>query len=298
MNTDVETPGIVASLDELLALIASVTFKKKPQKSRAALIGTHASTIKGRGMEFAEVRHYQAGDDVRHMDWRITARTGKPHVKQFHEERERPVFLLVDFNPTMFFGTRRELKSVTAAKTAALLAHYYSSMGDKVGGICFNGHKINELKPLPGKRGLLPFVHALSDLSVPRETTQHSSTLKVIKQLMRLIRPGCLVYLISDFYQLDDELKQALCILKLRVDCKVCLIADDIERLAPTPSVYPITNGRDEWSMDTSDESVRQQYQRLYQQRLQGLQESLGESNVYESTVPVTELVELMTHHT
>lgn len=298
MKTDVEAPGIVASLDELLELIASVAFKKKPQKSRAALIGTHASSIKGRGMEFAEVRHYQAGDDVRHMDWRITARTGKPHVKQFHEERERPVFILTDFNPSMFFGTKRELKSVTGAKIAALLAHYYSSMGDKVGGICFSGSEVNELKPMPGKRGLLPFVHALSHLSVPQESPHSNSSLQVVKQLMRLIRPGCLVYLVSDFYQLDEELQRALQILKLRVDCKACLISDEIERLAPRPSVYPITNGRDEWSIDTSDDNVRQQYQSLYRQRLQGLQDSLGESNVYETTLPVTSLVELMTHHT
>jgi uncharacterized protein (DUF58 family) len=112
---------------------------------------------KGRGMEFDEVRLYQPGDDVRSIDWKVTARTDKPHTKLFREERERPVFISVDNRPTMQFATRGVFKSVQAAKLAALIAWAAQRHGDRIGGQIFSSQSCYELKPQHGKHGVLRF---------------------------------------------------------------------------------------------------------------------------------------------
>nr|WP_241480308.1 DUF58 domain-containing protein [Legionella norrlandica] len=131
------TNGVIAELSELIDLrryVHSVHYK--PQ-GRALRSGNHISKFRGRGMDFAEVRNYQAGDEIRHMEWRVTARTGRPHVKIYQEERERPVIMLVDFNPSMIFGTKIAFKSVVAARLASLLAWTVIKQGDRVGGSFF-----------------------------------------------------------------------------------------------------------------------------------------------------------------
>ncbi len=98
-----EQRGILTTIEELIGLKAHAKGLLKSQRSNAATLGGHLSRLKGRGMDFAEVRAYQAGDDIRHMDWRVTAKTGKAHTKLYQEERERPVYFIVDFNPFYVF---------------------------------------------------------------------------------------------------------------------------------------------------------------------------------------------------
>ena len=118
--------------------------------------GGHLSRFRGRGMEFDESRIYQPGDDPRNMDWRVTARSGRPHVKLFREKRERPVWLLVDIGPRMRFGTRVAFKSVIAARAAALLAWAAADRGDRVGGMVFDESRSFERRPATRAHGLLP----------------------------------------------------------------------------------------------------------------------------------------------
>ena len=110
--------GVVAKLDELIGLRRYAQSVQYQPEGRALRSGNHISKLRGRGMDFSEVRNYQAGDEIRHMEWRVTARTGRPHVKIYQEERERPVVILADFNPSMIFGTRIAFKSVVAARLA------------------------------------------------------------------------------------------------------------------------------------------------------------------------------------
>lgn len=136
------TEGVTVQLDELIALrryAQRVHYKPTGSAIRA---GNHLSKLRGRGMDFAEARNYQAGDEIRHMEWRVTARTGRPHVKLYQEERERPVVILSDFNPSMFFGTRLAFKSVIAARLAAMLAWTAIKQGDRVGGLFFQQKNI------------------------------------------------------------------------------------------------------------------------------------------------------------
>ena len=164
-----ENYGVVASLDELIR-------QRAPRRSvgmgptgrvRTLHSGAYDSVFHGRGMEFDESRLYQAGDDVRTIDWRLMARTGRVHTKLFHEERERPVRMLVDARPSMRFGTRDSFKSVLAARAAATLAWAARDAGDRVGGILLRSSGPTELEPSAVAAGWSSF----SDRSVtPRRT--------------------------------------------------------------------------------------------------------------------------------
>lgn len=129
--------GVIAELNELIDLRRYAQSIRYQPEGRAIRAGNHLSKLRGRGMDFAEVRNYQAGDEIRHMEWRVTARTGRPHVKIYQEERERPVVILADFNPSMIFGTRVAFKSVVAARLAAMLVWTVIKQGDRVGGVFF-----------------------------------------------------------------------------------------------------------------------------------------------------------------
>ncbi len=138
------------STASLIRLIGPAsTLSLKVRFIRAQQSGAYLSAFKGRGMEFEEARPYQPGDDIRNLDWRVTARTGKPHTKLFREERERPILLWVDYRNTMFFATKGVYKSVIAARAAALLAWSAHHHGDRVGGIIFSEQIHHELKPRP-----------------------------------------------------------------------------------------------------------------------------------------------------
>jgi Protein of unknown function DUF58 len=128
---------IVPTLEDLLVLraVARGWSLHAPVAARAALLGSHRSAYRGRGLEFQEVRPYVAGDDPRSIDWRVTARRGRPHTKLFQEERERPVWVVVDLHAGMFFGSRRQLKSTVALRAAALLAWAAEMGGDRVGAV-------------------------------------------------------------------------------------------------------------------------------------------------------------------
>ena len=116
-------------------------------RSQSILAGRHRSKLRGRGLDFDEVRKYVSGDDIRNIDWKVTARVGETHTKVFTEERERPVLLIIDQSPSMFFGSKRFLKSVIAAHTAALCAWRVLEVGDRIGGAVFNDEKMDIVRP-------------------------------------------------------------------------------------------------------------------------------------------------------
>ena len=178
------------------------------RSARASLAGNHLSRFRGRGMDYQESRAYQAGDDVRSMDWRVTARTGKPHVKLYQEERERPVVLFLDLNPGMFFGSRGMLKSVVAARAAALIAWAAAAHGDRVGAMLFNGGYC-DLQPRGGKHGVLRLIRQVVEHTDPRTgvdaQTRSGGLNAALSRLRRVSRPGSLIVLLGDYYGIDDD---------------------------------------------------------------------------------------------
>jgi uncharacterized protein (DUF58 family) len=280
----IATNGIEVRLPELIALRAEAgRLDLAPRgKVLATRSGGHLSRFRGRGMEFDESRVYQAGDDVRNMDWRVTARAGTPHVKLFREERERPVWLLVDLGPGMRFGTRVAFKSVVAGRAAALLAWAAADRSDRVGGLVFDETRRFERHPAARTRGLLPLLNALAELSAagaPRPGTAHrpQSTIRTphsatplsdaARRLARLVRPGSLIFVISDFSGIAPEDSAWLAQLADANEVVLIEVYDPIEPAAPPPGLYPVTDGTRYGVIDTSVVSRRSAWERRFSQR-------------------------------
>jgi uncharacterized protein (DUF58 family) len=145
-DLDARVSVSLAHLRTLESRARGLTFLPR-QPARSVLNGRHASRLRGRGLNFEELRDYLPGDDIRAIDWKVTARTGRPHVRVMTEERDRPALIVVDQRMSMFFGTRLNMKSVTAAEAAALAAFRILDQSDRVGGIVFGDDHIAEIRP-------------------------------------------------------------------------------------------------------------------------------------------------------
>jgi len=237
---------------------------------RSSQSGNYVSRFKGRGMEFDEARLYQPGDDIRTIDWRVTARTGKTHTKVFREERERPVFISVDNRLAMHFATRGVFKSVLAAKLGGLLAWAAEYHGDRIGGQLFSEHECRELKPQNGRHAVLRFLNALVK---PQDTVGKEFTLdQVLARLNQHARPGSLVYIISDFRGINDQAETHIA--KLSEHCEVVLIFiyDPLESSLPSKGRYRFTDDERDVVIDTGDQQRLLTYHQRFAQRLQRLE--------------------------
>lgn len=238
---------------------------------RAGESGGYLSPHKGRGVEFEESRPYQPGDDVRNIDWRVTARTGRTHTKLFREERERPVLFSVDFRASMFFATRGAFKSVVAARTAALLAWSSHHHGDRVGGLLFSEENHRELRPQRGKAAVLRFIRALVEFSSWRGPAASPPIMPLsspLARLRRVARPGSLIFVISDFRALDDGVERHLAQLARHNSVVLLAIHDPLEAELPPPGLYRLTDGHRDALLDSADARVREHYQTQYAERV------------------------------
>jgi uncharacterized protein (DUF58 family) len=237
---------------------------------RSGQSGGYVSRFKGRGMEFDEARLYQPGDDIRSIDWRVTARTGKTHTKVFREERERPVFISVDNRPAMHFATRGVFKSVQAAKIAALLAWTAQLKGDRIGGQIYTDSVCQEIKPQNGKHAVLRFFNALTNA---RSAVKLEMTLsRTLSRLIQHARPGSLVYIISDFRGLNQKAENHLAKLSRHCDVVLIHIYDPLESHLPSKGRFRFTDKQRDIVIDTGDKQRILSYQQHYQERLDYLQ--------------------------
>ena len=235
------------------------------RSSRGGRSGARLSRFRGRGMEYSESRIYLPGDDIRSIDWRVTARTGRPHTKLFHEERDRPVLFVVDLGEHMRFGTRRAFKSVVAAEAASLLAWAAAEGGDRVGGLVVSGGHAAESRVRSGRPGALALIRALagmeSEVGTPAIGTGFDDALA---RAYRVVRPGSLVIAISDFSRLRDSTDRHLARLREHSDLLCVWVYDRLEAVPPPPARYPIGDGRRTAFLDTrSGEVVRAVSQRF-----------------------------------
>ncbi|MEM7611069.1 MAG: DUF58 domain-containing protein, partial [Pseudomonadota bacterium] len=221
---------------------------------RARKGGNYLSHFKGRGMEFDEARLYQDGDDPRSIDWRVTARTGRPYTKLFREERERPVLCWVDQRATMQFATRGVFKSVLAAQLAALLAWAAAKRGDRIGGFVFNDTQRVELRPMLGNRAVLRLIHQMSVLQSDQNAGAGAvDTLqKTMAGLRRVAHPGSLIALMSDFRGLSEKATAHLINIAKHNDVLMLFITDPLEHELPPPGRYPMLLGDRRFNLDSN----------------------------------------------
>ncbi len=264
--------AVTTTIDVLISLKSSVRgISLSSARIKSAITGIHSSRFRGRGMDYQESRAYQPGDDVRSMDWRVTARAGHPYVKMYEEERERPVMLLIDLNPGMFFATRGVFKSVQAARLAALIAWAGVANGDRIGALVFNG-KHQELPPAGGAKGALRLfrilvsaidpVKGLQSALVNRAESGHAGLDGALKRCRRVTRPGTLIFILSDFYNVSEETSSQLLRLRQHNDVVAIQLFDQVEASPPPPGVYGVSDGQQNGVIDTRNRRQHRHYER------------------------------------
>ncbi len=270
-----EDSHVYASLDELVRLrFKSSGFSFLPrQPVHSILSGRHASRLRGRGLNFDELRNYLPGDDTRNIDWKVTARTREPFVRVYTEEKDRTVWLLVDMRSSMFFGSRWKMKSVVAAESAAVAAWRVLSQGDRVGAIVFDD---TELKVIPPHRSsdrvmqILKCVvdknHALKAGGGPQSTSGILN--QALKKLRALARHDCLVCLVSDGAGLDDESRRHITRLTEHNDVLALLVYDPLEQAIPDAGKLVFTDGTGQIEFNSAERRLREAYSADFEKRM------------------------------
>jgi len=251
------------------------SLKLTAPRIRVAAEGGHVSPYKGRGVEFDESRPYQPGDDLRTMDWRVTARTGKPHTKVFREERNRPVFVWLDLRRPMLFATRGAYKGVRAAEMAALIAWSAVANGDRLGGLVFSESQHHELRPALGLRSALRLFQKIAADSlwdlVSTDAPAEVDAERALLRLTRVARPGSLIFLLSDFRRLGADAERHLRQLAGHCDLMLMHFFDAVEADLPPPGRYRIQSGTRTFAIETANEVLRRTYHERYAARVAGL---------------------------
>ncbi|MET0599634.1 MAG: DUF58 domain-containing protein [Mesorhizobium sp.] len=225
--------GVYVSVEDLVALEGAArdfAFRRKAPVRRL-LAGRHESRLRGRGLSFEELREYLPGDDVRTIDWRVTARTGKPFVRIYDEEKDRPALVLVDQRINMFFGSRLAMKSVAAAEAAALCAWRVMNLGDRVGGFVFGDAAIDELKPERSREAVIGLASAIArrngELSAASEAVRTPGQLdRALARALNVARHDHLVILVSDFDGHGPETRDMLLRLAAHNDVIAIIVYD------------------------------------------------------------------------
>jgi uncharacterized protein (DUF58 family) len=264
--------GVYPQLAQLLALQKYTLMLSLENVSRTSpSAGNWQSRIRGRGLDFAEVRRYQAGDDIRSIDWRVTAKTQKTHTRLFTQERERPIILAADLRSDMFFGSVNCFKSVTCAAVISALAWVALKSKDRVGGLVIGDAEHIELRPKANRKVVLNFIRYLSDfcfkLDSPNATAAKQDMGQLLRKLKQVAKPGSEVYIASDFHDIGDANLSQLT--HLSRHCKITFlhITDPLEWQLPLNKQLLVTDGK-----LTSKLSASKHNTDLMQRRVESLQ--------------------------
>ncbi len=260
-NAQVRTSAagkIDISLDELVDLARdSRRLITHPERVRASLsFGINDSARHGHGMEYAESRPWVAGDDIRNMDWRVTARTGRPHTKLFEEERDQPWMIVVDLRSAMAFGSKTRFKSVQAARIAALLGWAGISLGNRLSGVLLTDSGVQMLGTARGRAGVIQFLQAMASIVIKPERRAFVESLSpgVFDQVVAKAPPSAAVFFISDFSGFTATSYQELSRLGSTRSLIAVRISDALETEAPQHGRYPVTNGEERHMVGIRDE--------------------------------------------
>ena len=233
------------------------------QPRGSLLAGNHASRLRGRGLNFDELRRYQPGDDLRHLDWRASLRTGKPVVRTFTEERDRPALIVVDQRMSMFFGSVRSFKSAVAAELGALAAWMVFNAGDRVGGLVFNDQRIDSIAPLRSRKRVEALCSRIAaqngELNATRPDVEgHSQLDKVLQHCLALAGHDHLICLVSDFAGAGPRTLQLLRQLSAHNDVVALQVYDPLALNVPTRGQLLVTQGQLQVELAVSKRQVRQ----------------------------------------
>jgi uncharacterized protein (DUF58 family) len=237
--------------------------------------GLYASVFRGTGLDFDEVREYQPGDDIRNMDWLVTARTNVPHLKVFREERQRNVILCVDTGPHMSFGTRGTFKSIQAARIAALIGWAANKQHDRVGGVLFGNPATGTryFRATPGRNGLWQLLRALTQ-PIESGNTDESQLIAALQHLDSGAATGSLIFVIAPINQVTTGMERLLGSLKQRHDVMLIPVDDPADRDLPAMGTVIFSNAAGELlEVDTDNAAGREAFREDWEQRRAELQQ-------------------------
>ena len=273
---DALDPRIYVTLDHLNRLgrkSAGLSFLPR-QPAGSVLNGRRASRMRGRGLNFEEIRGYLPGDDVRSIDWKVTARTGDPHVRVYSEERDRPALILVDQRMSMFFGSRLNMKSVTAAEAAAIAAWRIVGVGDRVGGIVFTDETMVSFRPQRSRKAVNAILKSVADCNVAlRADRSLPDTPMVLNRPLeaaaRIARHDHLVVILSDFDGIDDGTQDLIRNMARHNDVVLVLVHDPMAQDIPATDRLVVSDGRLQVTLDPGSSESMAAVGRFARDRLQ-----------------------------
>lgn len=289
--------GAYVELADLLAL----RFRPLGEPRAASSVvsargGTRLSKQRGRGIDFSEVRPYMPGDDVRAIDWRVTARKNVPHTKVFREERERLTLVVVDQTQTMFFGSQMRLKSVAAAEFAALAAWRSIRHNDRVGGVIIGNDDLVIHKPY---RNVKPLARFLGDLARFNRALEPGTPApgperlaEALLRVRRLARSHYRIYFVSDFDPMGEHWRETFRALARHNEVVAIRVHDPLERELPPADQYTVTDGRERWQFDAGDRRLRELYRQRYETGLTALETLCRNNQVTMASLSTTDNVQ------
>jgi uncharacterized protein (DUF58 family) len=301
--------GAYVQLDDLVRLQHKASgFSFLPrQPVHSVLSGRHASKLRGRGLNFEELRNYLPGDDTRNIDWKVTARTRTPYVRVYTEEKDRTVWLLIDQRVGMFFGSKERMKSVVAAEVAAISAWRVLSVGDRVGALVFND---SEISVVPPHRSRERVMQILKQVVVKNHALNVGSGLKpdagklneALKQVSILARHDCLVCLITDGDGLNPETRKHITRLSEHNDVLTAFIYDPLEKDMPAAGRLRFADNEGQLEADTSSKKLRTAFQSEFEQRLEWIQSASRRFSIpllsLQTNLPVSDQIrDALGHH-
>lgn len=265
--------GVYAELSDLVALQYQARgFSLLPrQPVHSLLAGRHASRLRGRGLNFEEIRRYLPGDDIRQIDWKVTVRTRKTHSRVYTEERERSVFLLVDQRSSMFFGSVKNMKSVTAAEAAAIAAWRVVAQKDRVGALVFDDTGIEEIRPHRSRAGVMRILDAVLQknhaLSVGSAASSNPGMFnEVLRRCVNLARHDCLICIISDAAGQNEESRDLLTRMAQHNDVLFVFVHDPLECDLPDSGPLVFADKSGQMEVNSSSRTLRERYRETFAQ--------------------------------
>lgn len=295
---------IFVSLNDLLRmehLAQGFSFLAKKQKVRSILGGKHASKLRGRGLDFEEVRNYVAGDDIRTIDWKVTARTQKAHTRVYSEEKEKPTLIVVDQSKSMFFGSQHKMKSVVAAELAALTSFKILKEGDRVGGIVFADNGIDIIFPKRNRKNILHFFEQIvkrnQELEHSKNGNHKEGTDIVFKKIRNIVSHDFLIVVISDFRRYSKTVIKNIAQLSLHNDVILAKVFDPMERDIPKTKMV-ISDTINQLNVDGKSEKIQQEFSKGFDKDFQNFESEMKKHRIpvlkFDTVTPVNDQLKNM----
>ena len=244
------------------------------QPANSILVGSNVSKQRGRGLNFEELRHYRPGDDIRAMDWKTTKRIGKPHIKVYTEERERNVYIVIDQRSNMFFGSSGDMKSVVAAKLAALVSWRITDSGDRIGAVIYNDTSV---QVIPAKRGRQHVIQVLTALvktnhllgTMETKVDAAASLNSAMKKLTSIVGNNAMVVLVGDSHGWNDVTTRCIKQVRQHNEIIACNIIDPLEQKIPKMQRMVVSDGAKQIQFSSHDKKIQERYQNTLTKQLE-----------------------------